>query len=101
MWRRGRRKQAVGISGKKKPPVWDGGEANTSGMGAEQMTLPEFVLNFRQRVQGELWIKADKTSVGDLMKLWDLEKETQNQVESKQPRELRVVWINRKDDHTE
>lgn len=68
---------------------------STSGEEAAEMELPEFVTSFRQRVQGELWVRADKSTVGDLMKLTELEREIRKHSESKRPRELRVVWINK------
>jgi hypothetical protein len=61
----------------------------------EQMDLPEFVTQYRRRVQGILWNRADKITVADLVKLTELERETQKHSESKRPRELRVVWINK------
>ena len=63
---------------------------------AEEMDLPEFATRYRQRVQGVLWQRKDKITVGDLVKLAELERETQKYAEKKRPRELRVVWINKK-----
>ncbi len=62
----------------------------------EEMDLPEFATRYRQKVQGFLWEREDKMTVGDLVKLAELERETQKYAEKKRPRELRVVWINKK-----
>jgi hypothetical protein len=61
--------------------------------GAE-MDLAEFATKYRKRVQGHLWRSAEKATVGDLMKITELERDTQKHLESKRPREIRVVWIN-------
>lgn len=62
----------------------------------EDMDLPEFVTRYRHKVQGYLWTREDKITVADLVKLAELERETQKYAENKRPRELRVVWINKK-----
>jgi hypothetical protein len=61
---------------------------------AEEMDLAEFATKYRKKVQGHLWQTADKITVGDLMKITELERDTQKHLESKRPREIRVVWIN-------
>ena len=61
--------------------------------GAE-MDLPEFVTRYRRKVQGYLWKREDKITVADLVRLAELERETQKYSERKRPRELRVTWIN-------
>ena len=60
---------------------------------AAAMDLHDFVTEFRQKVQGFLWERADKITIGDLVKLTELERETRKQSESKRPRELRIVWL--------
>jgi hypothetical protein len=70
-------------------------ERRDGGDQALQMELPEFVTKFRQRVQANLWERADRSTVGDLVKLTELEREITKYSESKRPRELRVVWINK------
>jgi len=67
---------------------------------ATQMELDEFAGEFRRRVQGSLWLRADKITVGDLLRLKELEEENRKKVESKRPRELRVVWINKSEEST-
>lgn len=61
-----------------------------------EMELAEFVTEYRRKVQGYLWKREDKMTVADLVKLADLERETQKNSQSKRPRELRVVWIDKK-----
>jgi hypothetical protein len=60
---------------------------------AAAMDLHDFVTEFRQKVQGFLWERADKITIGDLVKLTELERETRKQSESKRPREIRIVWL--------
>jgi hypothetical protein len=60
----------------------------------EEMDLPEFVTEYRRKVQGYLWDRKDKITVADLVKLTELERELQKHSERRQPRELRVTWIN-------
>jgi hypothetical protein len=60
---------------------------------AAAMDLHDFITKFRQKVQGFLWERADKITIGDLVKLTELERETRTQSESKRPRELRIVWL--------
>jgi hypothetical protein len=60
---------------------------------AAAMDLHDFVTEFRQKVQGFLWERADKITIGDLVKLTELERETRKQSESRRPRELRIVWL--------
>ncbi len=59
------------------------------------MDLPEFVTGYRSRVQGYLWTRTDKITIGDLVKLAELEQETQKRLNRKDRRELRVVWVNK------
>jgi hypothetical protein len=67
---------------------------------ATQMDLAEFASEFRRRVQGSLWLRADKITVGDLVRLKEVEDESEKKAESKRPRELRVVWINKTEEST-
>lgn len=60
---------------------------------AAEMDLHDFVTEFRRKVQGFLWERADKITIGDLVRLTDLERETRKQSESRRPRELRIVWL--------
>jgi hypothetical protein len=62
----------------------------------EHMELAEFVTEYRRKVQGYLWKREDKITVADLLKLAELERETHKHSQSKRPRELRVVWIDKK-----
>lgn len=60
------------------------------------MELAEFVTEYRRKVQKHLWNREDKITVADLVRLADLERETQKQSQSNRPKELRVVWIDKK-----
>jgi hypothetical protein len=60
---------------------------------AADMDLHDFVTGFRQKVQGFLWERGDKITIGELVRLTELERETTRQSESKRPRELRIVWL--------
>lgn len=60
------------------------------------MELAEFVTEYRRKVQRHLWNREDKMTVADLVRLADLERETQKQSQSNRPKELRVVWIDKK-----
>lgn len=71
----------------------DAKNATTYSTVAADMDLHDFVTGFRQKVQGFLWEKADKITIGDLVRLNELERETRKQSESKRPRELRIVWL--------
>lgn len=62
----------------------------------KEMELAEFVTEYRRKVQGYLWGQQDKMTVADLVKLAELERETQKYTQTKGPRELRVVWIDKK-----
>ena len=59
------------------------------------MELPEFVTRYRSKIQGYLWERTDKITVGDFIKLMELEQETRKQLDKKGSRELRVVWVNK------
>lgn len=71
----------------------DGKAAPEYNAGAAEMDLHDFVTEFRRKVQGFLWERADKITIGDLVRLTDLERETRKHSESKRPRELRIVWL--------
>jgi hypothetical protein len=59
----------------------------------EAMEPGEFVTRFRRKAQGLVWIGTHKVSVTDLVRITELERDTNKQSESKRPKELRVVWI--------
>ena len=63
---------------------------------AEAMELSEFVTEYRRKVQKHLWNREDKITVADLVRLADLERETQKQSQTNRPKELRIVWIDKK-----
>lgn len=67
---------------------------------ATQMEFLEFVVEFRRRAQGSLWQRADKITVADLARLKELEDEGEKKAERRKPKELRVVWINKRDEST-
>jgi hypothetical protein len=67
---------------------------------AERMDLHQFAVKFRKRIQGSLWNRVDKMSVGDLLRLSEIELEAEKRVEHKRPTELRVVWINKTTEST-
>ena len=82
---------------KEEAPSEDGAGFNKS---AVDMDFDEFVTEFRRIVQGYLWLRADKITVGDLVRLRELERESEQKRESKRPKELRVVWIDKKNEST-
>jgi hypothetical protein len=59
------------------------------------MELAEFVTRYRRKVQGYLWSQCDKITLGDLVKLSEMEKETRKQLDRKGSRELRVIWVSK------
>jgi hypothetical protein len=63
--------------------------------GAEAMELAEFATRYRRKIQGLLWEKPERVTVGDLVKMAELESDLTKSSQSKRPRELRVVWINK------
>ncbi len=67
---------------------------------AAEMDFDEFVTGFRRKAQGHLWLRADKITVADLARLRELEKESEQKREGKRPKELRVVWIDKKNEST-
>jgi hypothetical protein len=71
-------------------------DISTVAFDGEQMDLHEFASKFRAKVQGHLWSSANRVTVAELIKLVELEKETEIQAVNKRPRELRVIWINQK-----
>jgi uncharacterized Zn finger protein len=69
---------------------------NANTVDVEAMELDVFVTAFRHKAQKQLWEHAEKITVGDLVKLADLEQETRKRSESARAKELRVVWVNEK-----
>lgn len=65
---------------------------------ATEMELGEFATEFRRRVQGSLWLRVDKATIGDLVRLKEIEEDSERKIERKEPRELRVVWIEKRND---
>ncbi|MGA8594087.1 MAG: hypothetical protein WB676_05025 [Bryobacteraceae bacterium] len=65
---------------------------------AAEMEFDEFVREFRRMVQGYLWSRADKITVADLVRLRELEEASEQKNERKRPKELRVVWIDKKNE---
>jgi hypothetical protein len=87
---------------KKREPLRDAKTEELPRFGAETevdegaaMELAEFATKYRRKVQGLLWEKPERVTVGDLVKMAELERELTKSSESKRPRELRVVWINK------
>lgn len=82
---------------KKEIPAEDGAALDNS---AAEMDFDEFVTEFRRKAQGHLWSRADKITVSDLTRLRELEKESEQKREGKRPKELHVVWIDKKNEST-
>jgi hypothetical protein len=82
---------------KEEAPSEDGTGLDKS---AAAMDFDEFVTGFRRIVQGYLWLRADKITVSDLVRLRELEKETEQRRESNRPKELHVVWIDKTNEST-
>ena len=76
-------------------PLEDGGSLFLPAM---EMELYDFVTEFRRRVQGSLWLRVDKITVGDLVRLKEIEEERERKADYKEPKELRVVWIEKRSD---
>jgi hypothetical protein len=67
---------------------------------AAEMDFDEFVTKFRRLAQGHLWLRADKITVADLVRLRELEESSEQKTEGKRPKELHVVWIDKNDSTT-
>lgn len=76
-------------------PLDDGGSLFIP---ATEMELSEFATEFRRRVQGSLWVRVDKVTMGDLVRLKEIEEESERETDYKEPKELRVVWIEKRSD---
>jgi len=59
----------------------------------EAMDLGEFATQFRRKAQRLAWTGTDKVSVADLVRITELERDSNKQSDSKRPKELRVIWI--------
>jgi hypothetical protein len=63
---------------------------------ATALDLHQFVKELISEIQGHLWGRAGEISVSEFIKLVELERETRKLTETRRPKELRVVWINKK-----
>ena len=57
------------------------------------MELAQFLTELRRQLQGQLLEDTPRITIGDFVKLTELEKEAYLQADSKEPKELRIVWI--------
>lgn len=76
-------------------PLEDGGSLF---LPATEMEFSEFATEFRRRAQGSLWLRVDKVTIGDLVRLKEIEEEGERKAGSKEPKELRVIWIEKRSD---
>lgn len=60
---------------------------------AARMQVSSFVKNYRRRIQGFLWNRAEKLGVADYLKLMETEREMTKRSAQKGPREIRVLWV--------
>jgi hypothetical protein len=89
------------VASKREEPATTGTNKKTvaqqsDGRDGGAMELAEFVTEYRRKVQRHLWNREDKITVADLVRLADLERETQKLSQSNRPKELRVLWIDKK-----
>jgi hypothetical protein len=74
-------------------PLDDGGSLFIP---ATEMEIGEFATEFRRRAQGSLWLRVDKVTIGDLVRLKEIEQENERKTDPREPKELRVIWIEKR-----